>query len=100
MNPRYTALPLIAVVIKLLAWLVIVIAILGSLKFLFLGVEGWNFWKGHVVMAFWELVNGAIRGIVLLAVAEGVHVLLDIEENTRRAADAATGTITAPTPQA
>lgn len=87
MNPRYTALPLIASVLKLLAAIVLVVGLASAAWALLFGA--WpGFWSGHVHAAGNRLLSAAIRGIVLWAIAELVHVALDIEENTRRAADA------------
>ena len=95
MNPRYTALPLIASVLKLLAAIVLIIGILGAAWTLIFGGPWPGFWSGHVRAAGIQFINATIRGFSLWAIAEFIHVALDIEENPRRAADsvAKAGTI-------
>ena len=112
MNTRYTALPIISAALKLLAWLVIILGVLGALKMLIWGPSALasferfaaelrpGFLRGHLRPAIWGLIETTIRGLILLAASEGIHVGLDIEENTRRAADAASGTTATTTPLA
>jgi hypothetical protein len=92
MNTRYTVLPVVAMLLKLLSYVVFVVGMVLVLKYLFLGIaEGADFWLGHVVPAGKELVSTLVRGLLLFATSELIHVVMDIEENTRRTSEAATG---------
>ncbi len=46
-----------------------------------------------------QLFGSLVISAALIAASEVIHVLLDIEENTRRAADAVTGQIAGTTPR-
>jgi hypothetical protein len=98
MNTRYTALPIVSAILKIIGWVVIILAIIGTGYHVLVGYPGVKFWDGHIAMPFAALIAGASHGLILLAASEGIHVLLDIEENTRRAADSASGTVAATTP--
>ena len=84
MNPRYTALPVIAVCLKAVAHLSLVAGVVAAACAAWRPMCGG--WSGLGVFLFWLLATFAAY-LFLLAFAEGIHVLLDIEENTRRAAD-------------
>ena len=105
MNPRYTALPVISMILKVLGWLLILAGVLYSVKYLILGVPVNSMrlfdrvWRGHIEAGITALFWPLLGGVLLIGVAESVHVLLDIEENTRRAADAARGTAATCTPK-
>jgi hypothetical protein len=94
MNGRYTALPMISMGLRILGYVVLIIGILASLSYLFFGISvpqiaGFNgpgFWATHIVPAYTALVESAIRALLLVGAAELIHVVLDIEENTRREA--------------
>lgn len=101
MNDRYTALPLISMGLRILGYVVLALGILSFLYLLLFGVSvsiplpggvapgeittSFGFWNGHVVPAFSALIEGFIRALLLLGASELIHVLLDIEENTRPA---------------
>lgn len=94
---RYASLPLISLILKLTGFLTIGF---GVAIFLF-GVYA-MISRGTVepLGAFiLQLFCSAVAAVLLIAVSELIHVFLDIEENTRRIADAATGTITGTTPR-
>ena len=100
MNTRYTLLPFVSMVLQLLAYLMFLAAIILGVKYLFLGTAIEGVWQGHIVPSVKVFLNLAIKGFILLAVSEGIHVLMDIEENTRRAADATEGRPAECTPDA
>lgn len=94
---RYASLPLISLLIKLTGFLTLGF---GVAIFLF-GVyamisRGTIDALGAFVL---QLFGSIVIAMLLIAFSELIHVFLDIEENTRRAADAATGTVTGTTPR-
>jgi hypothetical protein len=62
------------------------------------GLLGSSFLHTHLIPAFTSLLGGSLLTLFIMAFAHGIHVLLDIEENTRRTADLATGETSQPTP--
>lgn len=111
MNPRYTALPLIALVLKLLAFLLLVAGLGYVLKYLVLGSSAKALLvasgesalavslKAHVLPALWAGVKTVFGFLGLFTAAELILVVLDIEENTRRTADTVAGAGTGFTPR-
>ena len=100
---RYRALRIVATVYRVIGWIVIVVGVLSSCGFaafavaapgLLRGAMGYGYPRagmaGGVIGAIIGLVVGlimtALYGITLLAIAEGIQVFLDIEENTREIA--------------
>jgi len=99
---RYRALRIVATIYRVLGWIVIVVGVLSSCGFtaLFTTTTVTGFPMGYgpraemmvggVIGAIITLVMGlimtALSGITLLAIAEGIYVFLDIEENTREIA--------------
>jgi hypothetical protein len=82
---NYAALRGIASFCTGLAWIFVVLAILG-------GVGGvvWTISEGRfagLAVTVVAILFGGIGYVVLRVIAEGISVLLDIEANTRRAAD-------------
>ncbi len=122
MVPRYTALPIIAIILKILSYVVLVVTLLSSAYLLVVGsmprlpvdtydtvlnpqmisttqgLLGSSFLHTHLIPAFTTLLAGSLMTLFIMAFAHGIHVLLDIEENTRRTADLATGETSQPTP--
>jgi len=80
---RYTALRTIAVVLKVLAWIVAVAGVIGSIFMAVMAVSG--------LEAIGTLIGGllatAIYFVILLAAAEVIRVVIDIEQNTRDSAE-------------
>lgn len=103
MKKKYRALRTIAFVMQVLAWLTLVLAILGGIGALVAGVLNWvsipavdqiggsgtTFIRivTGVVSAIVVLVVGFIGFILLLAGAETIYVTLDLESNTRMTAE-------------
>jgi hypothetical protein len=100
---RYRALRIVATIYRVIGWIVIVVGVLSSCAFAAVAITAPRWlggtmpygypragMAGGVVGAIIGLVMGlimtALYGITLLALAEGVYVFLDIEENTREIA--------------
>ena len=111
MNPRYTALPLIALVLKVLAFLLLLTGLGYVLKYLVLGsaakallvASGESTMtvalKAHLLPALWAGTKAGLGFLGFFTASELIHVVLDIEENTRRAADTIAGAGTGFTPR-
>jgi Zn-dependent protease with chaperone function len=94
MEIKFRALRTISVILKVIAWIVAVLTIIGFLAMLVggaalsqfggrYGAPGMLGPLGGVAMAFYILIIGAIWFISLLAGADLILVILAIEENTR-----------------
>lgn len=97
MEKKFTALRVVSVILKVLAWITAGLTVIGFLGFLVLGATmgsvmrntpygGYGqFGSGMfgVIMAFSILFYGAFMFIGLLAWSDMIMVLLAIEENTR-----------------
>ena len=84
-QPRYQALRIIAVVLKVFAWIVGIGCALG-----FVGCVIWAALKLQAepaAIAGILLLYAVLGFIYLYAFAEGIYVFLDIEANTRRSAE-------------
>ena len=93
MRKKYFALRLIASVLKVFAWLTL---ILGLVSFVVTMLLGGMFYRagalygllmGHIPMASLGLFGALLLFVLLYAAAEVLYVSLDIEENTRRCAE-------------
>jgi hypothetical protein len=107
MEKRFRALRTIGTLFKVLAWIDLVAAILGAIGVGIAGLlgalsglaQGSDLPKGMELgsavaglgMAVGILIAGLIYFLLLYAAAEGIYVVLAIEENTRRAAVALSG---------
>ncbi|MEO0135971.1 MAG: hypothetical protein ABIL86_00375 [candidate division WOR-3 bacterium] len=98
MEKRFTALRVISVIFKILAWIVAVFTIIGFIAMLIGGAalggmmsRGYGGYGGlgglgtlsGIGMAFVVLIYGAFLFVSLLAAADMILVILAIEENTR-----------------
>jgi len=96
MEKKFAALRTIAVILKVIAWIVAVFTVIGFFGMLVGGAAlsqlGSRYGQGSmmpfgimggVAMAFYILIIGIIWFISLLAGAELIMVILAIEENTR-----------------
>lgn len=95
MEKKFTALRIIAVVLKVLAWIDAALTVIGFLVFLvagaalprFAGPYGSSYGAygamGGIAMAFTVLILGAFYFICFLAWSDMIYVFLSIEENTR-----------------
>lgn len=94
---RYASLPLISLLIKLLGFLTLGF---GLAIFLFGVVAMFSQGSARGLGLFLlQLFGSLIVSVALIAASEVIHVLLDIEENTRRAADAVAGEVAGTTPR-
>lgn len=100
MEKKFTALRIVSVIFKVLAWIVAVLTIIGFIVMLIGGTAmssmmgrgygGYGYGGmgalgafGGVGLAFGILIYGAFIFVSLLAAAEMILVILAIEENTR-----------------
>ena len=79
---RYPALRTIAGFYQLLAFVVVILAVTG-IVYALLNLRMGN---GALIILGLSILVGTIGAVTFFAVAEGIRVFLDIEENTRRAA--------------
>ncbi len=96
MDRRFTALRVIGTIFKILAWVVLILGLLGAVALLIVGftlsgLEGpLGLDLGGTLTGLAMFGVAAILAIVgflaLYAVGESAYLLLDIEENTRRTA--------------
>ncbi len=88
---RYAALRAIATVLRALAWLVVTLGVIGSLIAAVSVPSGIEEGGTRVAVGIVTLVGGliwtAVSAVILFALADSIFVLLDIEENTRQAAE-------------
>ena len=85
---RFPALRTVAAVFKVLAWIIAAAAVVAFVFLLVRGSDyGFTIGGTSILTAFLVLLGGALYTLILYAVAEGILVLLAIEENTRRAAE-------------
>lgn len=97
-TPRYASLPLLALLLKLLGYLILLYSIVAAGHTVWVGRSAFNITE-PLVHAAGLLFYGVLYAILIIAGSELIHVVLDIEENTRRASDAANETITGTTPR-
>ncbi len=98
MEKRFTALRVVSVIFKILAWIVAVLTVIGFIVMLVGGAamssmmsRGYGGYGGMgalgvfggIGMAFGILIYGAFMFVSLLAAADMILVVLAIEENTR-----------------
>ena len=97
---KYRALRIVATVYRIIGWIVIVIGALGTCassvaavavpsymgrQFGYRAGAGLGVIEAVIILVIGLLYTGLI-GVTLLALAEGIQVFLDIEENTREIA--------------
>ncbi len=96
MESRFTALRVIGIVFKILAWIALILGLLGAIGALFAGFTLSN-QPGLLGLSFSGPLAGIASFIVVLitaivnfmlfyAVGESIYLFLSIEENTRRTA--------------
>ena len=96
MERRFTALRIIATVLKILAWIALLFGILAAIGSLVLGFSltgqeglfGIDLAGplGAVAMFIAVIIVAIFNFLLLYAAGEAIYVFLSIEENTRRAA--------------
>jgi hypothetical protein len=82
---KYALLRTIAAIFKILAWIILVVGIVGS-------IWGGIYIVGELGTLGYIAVTGGVvcsvlTFIVLLAAAELIYVILDIEQNTRKTSE-------------
>jgi hypothetical protein len=106
MKKKYGALRTIGTVYKIIGAVIAVFTILGTIGTCILGFAGGALFQGAansfgtdtgmgttglgiagVLAAIWILVVGAIASVTTFAMGEGVFLLLDLEENTRKTSE-------------
>jgi hypothetical protein len=100
MNTRYTALPVIAMVLKIIAFVVLLFGFINALNlFAVYSAPDATLWN-RLIVALLSFGSSVVNFVLLLAASELIHVVLDIEENTRRSADTLAGGGPGTTPRA
>ncbi len=106
MKKKYGALRTIGTIYKIIGIVIAVFTIFGSLGICILAFAGGAIFQGAasilgndaglgatetglagVFAAIWVLIGGAISSVTTYAFGEGVFLLLDLEENTRKTAE-------------
>ena len=108
MEKRFRALRTIGTLLKVVAWIVLVVTVLGAIFVAIAGFSGPMSMLGDavgreaagymvsgafaaIIMGGAFLLGGVIYFVILYAAAEGIYVILSIEENTRLTAMAVSG---------
>jgi hypothetical protein len=99
MEHRYRALRTIGAIYRVLGYIVLVLAILAFLAICGLSVVGGTAASsilnrygdvssviGGILLSLLALLYGGITAISLIAFGEGIELLIDLEENTRKTA--------------
>ena len=85
---KYRFLPFAAKVLRIVAWIVLVVGVLGSI---FYGITTGRGEDGTLVTGIVMAVAGAIVSfltwVFLLTTRDLLYLLMDVEENTRNTAD-------------
>lgn len=103
-TPRYAALPLISLLMKLVGYLmigfglaVLVVGIISAVRHSIVIGDSSGF--TYIVPLIFQMFRHFIYALMLIGLAELIYVLLDIEDNTRRTADYVTGRVSGTTPR-
>jgi hypothetical protein len=86
-NERFRILRALAIVLKIIAWVVLASGVIAFFVLLAMGSLIGRGMISGVAGAFLALVYGIIVFISLYALAEIIHVLLSIEDSARTVAD-------------
>lgn len=95
-TPRYATLPLISLIMKLIGYCTLGFGVAIFLFGIFAMISRGSVSALGVFLL--QLFGSVVLSIMLIAFSDLIHVILDIEENTRRSADTATGSIAGTTP--
>jgi hypothetical protein len=107
MKKKYGALRTIGTIYKIIGVVIAIFTVIGALGICIVGFAGGSMMQGAtsllgeqsgsmnpagagiagVLMAIWVLITGAISSVSIYALGEGVYLLLDLEENTRKTSD-------------
>jgi hypothetical protein len=96
-TPRYASLPLVSLLMKLLGFLTLGFGVAVFLFGIYAMISRGS--MAALGMFLLQLFGCVVLSIILIALADLIHVLLDIEDNTRRSADALRGEISGTTPR-
>jgi len=96
MENRFTALRVISIIFKIIAWIALIIGLIGAVGALFLGftLSGQQSFLGFelggplagIALFVVALVIAIFNFMLFYAVGESIYLFLSIEENTRRSA--------------
>jgi hypothetical protein len=106
MKKKFSALRTIGTIYKVVGVILAILTILGSIGFCILGFTGGAIFQSAasqfgggsnmsgagagiagVLAAIWLLIMGAIASLSTYALGEGIYLLIDLEENTRKTAE-------------
>jgi hypothetical protein len=107
MKKKYAALRTIGTIYKIIGIVIAIITVLGSIGICIMGFASGSLLQSAasslgsnsgglggteagiagIFAALWTLVAGAISAVTMYALGEGVYLLLDLEENTRKTAE-------------
>jgi amino acid transporter len=86
---RFPALKTIAWILRIFAWVVAVVCVVAFILFAFTDQFQQTQFQGtaKILMGIGILLAGALYFLLLYAAAEGILVVIAIEENTRKAVE-------------
>jgi hypothetical protein len=99
-SPRYSSLPFFAALLRVFGYVFLVWAIVAALQVWWAPPANAMNLKQAFFASLSLLLQNLLVGVLTLAASDALLVLMDMEENTRRAADALQGTRTLATPRA
>ena len=86
---RFPALKTISWILRILAWIVAVVCVVAFILFMFTDQLQQAQFQGtaKILVGIGILLAGALYMLLLYAAAEGIMVIIAIEENTRKAVE-------------
>jgi hypothetical protein len=86
---RFPALKTIAWILRIVAWIVAVVCVVAFILFAFTNQIQQAQFQGmaKILVGVGMLLGGALYFLLLYAAAEGILVIIAIEENTRKAVE-------------
>jgi hypothetical protein len=89
MERKYSFLPFAAKVLRIVAWIVLVVGVVGSIvASVVLGVTVGGI--GGFFLAVLGIISSFLSWVFLLTAKELLYLFMDVEENTRRTAEGVT----------
>lgn len=90
MKRKYGALRTVALILTVIAWIVLIVGIIGSIVAGAFGADALGMGGGGAAYAAAVIIGGIIMSVlyflVLLAFAQLIYLLVDVERNTRETA--------------
>jgi len=90
MKRKYGALRTVALIFTIIAWIVLIVGIIGSIVVGAVGADALGIGDGGAMYAAMVIICGIIMSVVyflmLLAFAQLIYLLVDVERNTRETA--------------